>query len=58
MSKLLRPYILIATGLLIITGVIAVLPVKVWVQGNVPEYEITWLGDTFLGDRAHEILEK
>lgn len=51
----MSPYILVIMGIFAIIGsvVMAIIP-----SDASPGYEITWLGDTFLGDRAEQTLEE
>jgi hypothetical protein len=55
MTRLLHPYMLVVVGIVAIIGALAMVT-------RPPEpysgYEITWLGDTFLGDRAEQTLEE
>jgi len=56
MARLRSPYLLVAGGLILVIIAIAMAAMPNRAPG--PGYEIVWLGDTFLGDRAEQMLEE
>jgi hypothetical protein len=56
MARLRSPYLLVAGGLILVITAIAMAAIPNGAPG--PGYQIVWLGDTFLGDRAEQTLQE